>query len=182
MIPPGEGPLPFERLGRTVKPSRTLFFAEFRKADELVATLTFPTKHFVAMLAWDSTNEDVTSISRVAELLIRAGCAYVVAWGEGCERVHDIVDEDLVELELGLDPSRPEAMPMPGPNPFAAYPHVMTSWHADEPLDEVLDFFLGDTFPVDEFELTCGSAVVIAIGQPRDVIRQIRSRLSDPEA
>ena len=126
--------------------------------------------------------ETSLSISRIAELLIRAGCAYVVAWGEGCERVHDIFDENLVELELGLDPSHPESEPTPGPNPFAAYLHVMTTWHADEPLDEALDFMLHATLPAEEFEATCGSSVVIAIGQPRDVVRRIRSRLSDPEA
>jgi hypothetical protein len=169
-----------ERFGRSVKFGRELFLADLRAADDLRAPLEFPTKHFVAMLAWDSSSENVETIGRLAELLLRSGCAYVVAWGDGCSRIDDIVDLTAVCLKLGVGERGAPLLP-PEQNPFAAHPTVMTTWHANDTLEEALDFFLLAANPVEEFEATCGSAIVIAIGQPPAVIEQIRARLMGPE-
>ncbi len=69
---------------------------------------------------WDSEQESVGEISRVAEVLLGSGGVYFCTWGNGCERVHDIIEVD-------PDPADDSV--------------VMTTWHDDETLDEALWFF-----------------------------------------
>ena len=43
------------------------------------------------------------------------------------------------------------------------FPHVMTSWHTDDTLDEALWFALNVTFPDDELFDPCGSVIVASV-------------------
>lgn len=62
----------------------------------------------------------------VGAWLIRGGCFYVMAWGQACGDWHDAVDWANI---MAFDP-----------NPVPDARHVMTTWHEDEPLDEVFWF------------------------------------------
>jgi hypothetical protein len=104
------------------------------------------------------------SISRVAEVLIASGCVYVCSWGEGCERVHDIVDEVCV----GPDPSSDDDSA------------IMTTWHEDESLDEALWHFLNVSWPDDRYFDYCNDAVAITIGAPLEIQQRIDFALSNP--
>ena len=61
---------------------------------------------------------------------LRSGMVYFCAWGPGCERFHDIVDEVVVEDQMG------ERI-FVGNNESDT---IMTTWHDDEPLHEVSIF------------------------------------------
>ena len=65
---------------------------------------------------------DLTSLERSIELWIESGVELVSAWGMGCEKVHDRIDE--IVIGDGTDTSR----------------FLMTSWHANETLDEAKEF------------------------------------------
>ena len=128
-----------------------------------------PNHAFVCLLVWDATTETVETVSDVTEALIRAGCVYLCTSGEDCERVHDICDENICEMigdgersmdEVGL---------------------IMTTWHADEPLDEALWFFLRSTIPADNFVDRCRTSLVLTVGLDRDRMQTIERALADPE-
>lgn len=94
------------------------------------------------------------TLERIAQALARATCeaeiiaAYVCTWGAACERVHDIFDEFLVMREIE------QGKPLP---------HIMTTWHNEESLDEALGFALKVALPNATFLASCGLVVVAAV-------------------
>ena len=63
---------------------------------------------------------------RIADWLVRSGCLYMMAWGQGAEVWHDSVDWALLTI-----------------HDFNEVPDdklVMTTWHDNEPLAEVFWF------------------------------------------
>ena len=88
------------------------------------APLTLDPACFNCFCAVNAENLTVDAQINFCNRLWLLGCAYFAAWGPGCERLHDIMDE--VAL---------------GDTPYKNFRCVMTTWH-HEPLDEALDFFL----------------------------------------
>ncbi|MCB9870138.1 MAG: hypothetical protein H6837_09795 [Planctomycetes bacterium] len=115
-------------------------------------------------MVWDSLEESVETVSHIAEQVLASGCVYLCAWGPGCERVHDIFDEILV----GKDPD-------PADDSV-----VMTTWHADESLEDALWFFLRSTSPDERYEDSCRSSVVIVLGGAADHAVVVRHALAQP--
>ena len=116
------------------------------------ASLQLPVKHFRLFVAADTTKGTTDEISRFAEDALSRGMVYFCAWGPGCERFHDIVDE------VGL-----------GARNFAAPTSedvVMTTWHEHEPLEEALDFFTTAAVPAEAYAVDSHYWVVICVGNP----------------
>ena len=107
----------------------------------------------------------VETVAGVTEALIRAGCVYLCTSSEDCERVHDICDEMIGDGERSMD----------------EVGLIMTTWHADEPLDEALWFFLRSTIPADNFVDRCRTSLVLTVGLDRDRMQTIERALADPE-
>lgn len=77
---------------------------------------------FSAVIVGDLTSEPDEGVATLAGWMIANGLFHISAWGAGCERTHDLFDDE--------DQARsPEG------------PWVMTMWHDDEPLDEVIELF-----------------------------------------
>jgi len=106
------------------------------------------TGHFAVFLAWDALSASTDAISELAVELHNRGLAYLCAWGPGCERVHDIFDE----VEVQLEASRP------------ADSVVMTTWHAEDTIEDALWFFLYNSFPDPAYQDSCSRGVALAIG------------------
>jgi len=66
---------------------------------------------------------------QLARELTRSDCRYAVCGGTDCERLHDIIDEAIVEdsLATGSEDDRPL---------------VMTTWHAEDSMTDVAEFFI----------------------------------------
>jgi hypothetical protein len=137
---------------------REIFCVAASTFSELPSLFTVSSKRFVALLVADTTQTSVAILSRFAESLLASGCVYFCAWGPGCERTHDIMDE----CSLDIDPV------------------IMTTWHADESLDEALYFFLRNTWP-DEGYSEDGSAVAITVGSA-EWAAQVERRLRDRDS
>lgn len=90
------------------------------------AALAGVTPPFGLLLACDANRVPATVVADAAEKALASGAGYVVAWGSGCEQVHDAFDEACVLMEL----ERPDL------------PLVVTTWHANDSLDEALWFFV----------------------------------------
>jgi len=134
------------------------------ESSRVISNLNVPARHFVCLLVWDSEQESVDEISQVAQVLLGSGGVYFCTWGEGCEKVHDIIDE----VSNAADP---------GPADDSV---VMTTWHDDETLDEALWFFLRCTHPDQPYEDSCGAAVAVLIGNDADRSSRIRYALTHP--
>lgn len=82
-------------------------------------------QHFGLLLACDARGLSAETISNVAKTMYERGLCYLCAWGADCERVHDIFDETQVEMNI----------------------EAMTTWHADEPIEDAVWFFISCAIP-----------------------------------
>lgn len=127
---------------------RQIFFLPLESLESLPFNLHLPTSNFVLFLACDASNITTDSIYNFAKKVVALGAAYVCTWGKDCERTHDIIDEFLVKREI---------------EEGKTLPHIMTTWHTNDTLDEALWFALNVTIPDDAVIESCGSVVVASI-------------------
>jgi hypothetical protein len=118
------------------------------------------TGHFIACLAMDGSEATDAELKTLAAGLIQAGCSYICCWGPDCERVHDLIDREDLELH-------------------PAGPWKMTTWQNDVHLSEALWFVLNSAWPDAAFEDTTHAVVGIAIGNP-GWSAQMEAAFSDP--
>ena len=100
-----------------------------------------PSKRFRLFVAADVSTVSVETISDFADQALENGMVYFSAWGPGCGRFHDIVDDVTVADELGdrryVGPTDDDT--------------IVTTWHEKETLEETLDFFVIFAYPTDGF-------------------------------
>ncbi len=123
---------------------------------EWPTSLRLPSKRFRLLVAADASGLSTEKISNFAHCALSAGMVYFCAWGKGAERFHDLVDAVIVQDELG---DRRFALP-------TADDVIMTTWHEDETLDEVLEFFTTSALPTDGFLANSRYWLVICIENP----------------
>jgi len=125
--------------------------------------LELPSRNYVLLLACDARGIGDSAITAFANSMIDRGIAYLCAWGPDCERVHDLFDQTHVLREIE---ERRE------------YPHVMTTWHNDESLDEALWYMLHVAYPDDSLAETCGVDLAVTVAND-DWDLRIQSRLAN---
>jgi hypothetical protein len=113
---------------------------------------------FILLVAADASGGGTAKIARFAADAIRSGCGYVCAWGEECEVLHDVFDEEA----HGVDR------------------FVMSTWHSEESLANALYFALTNALPdEDEFPNAAEAAVVLAVEAPW--IEEVRRLVADQD-
>jgi hypothetical protein len=161
-----------EQIGFDPERERTLWHLRVGSAAEL-SSAELPPKPFVCLLAWNAAAESIATTDIAVVRLLDAGCAYVCTYGTGCERVHDLFDEELVMRSIDRPPQH----------------FVNTTWHTDDTRDQVLHFFLRDTGESDVDvakygDLPWGSnwrhAIVVEIGTPLFSPEWLHEVLRDP--
>ena len=120
-------------------------YSEFIQSFAALAGLPLPSAHTVLLIVADCSNVRTDIIGDVAEHLLASGLRYVCVWGPDCERVHDIFEE----VEVGDGSSELDWQ-------------LMSTWHADESLDEALWYF---AVPEERDVLTT-SFVAVTVGMP----------------
>jgi hypothetical protein len=78
-----------------------------------------------------SRDSSVNAVSEFVLAALQQGMVYCCVWGPGCEGFHDIIDD--IVVEDGLSERR-----VVGATPNDV---IMTTWHANESLEEALEFF-----------------------------------------
>jgi hypothetical protein len=108
-----------------------------------------------AVLPWASAKlgllvltEHVVDAGPLARLALERGLVFASAWGPGCELIEETFDE-IIAL------TRPQETPGDA---------VLTTSHADESLEETLEFFLEVATPARAHVAGCEAWVVFAIG------------------
>jgi hypothetical protein len=106
---------------------------------------------FTSFCAMHAREISSPAIATFCSHLLQLGCAYLCTWGPDCERVHDIMDQEVVyghqwDQSMGC---------------------VMTTWHADDTLQSALDFFLDCTEPDEAYAPTgCDRGLIVCVGRP----------------
>jgi hypothetical protein len=113
-----------------------------------------PSRRFRLLVAADVTTLETDAISKFASAALNCGMVYFCAWGPDCERLHDLVDEVIVNDELG-------ERRFTGPN---ANDVIFTTWHSKEGLSEALDFFITCAEPTEGFLADSSYRLVIVAG------------------
>lgn len=108
-------------------------------------------EHFVLFLAWDARQVSDDDILTVARRLVRAGLAYIIAWGPDCERVHDLFD--VVDIEENPESNAPDSETV-----------IISTWHDSEPLEEALWFAIHSAYPAPPYDTTWRATIVAAVG------------------
>jgi hypothetical protein len=104
--------------------------------------------------------------ARISKWIVDTGCLYMMAWGTGCSAWHDAVDiAHLEDNDWGEIPD----------NRF-----MMTTWHDDEPLEEVFWFCRFSAYHSD-IELPTVIIVHIAETPRREEILEIYCKDLDEE-
>jgi hypothetical protein len=123
--------------------------------------LTLPCSRFVCLLVWNAAAATDETLAQVAEQLLDAGAVYVCCFGNDCERVHDVIDE----VDVHRDPDSDSVL--------------MTTWHTDEDLSDVVYFALNIAWPDDGFADGCGATVAVCIDDPASA-EAVRAAFADP--
>jgi hypothetical protein len=115
--------------------------------------LQLPSQRFRLFVAANVAEISTKVISDFAFAALSKGMVYFCAWGPGCERFHDIVDELKLKDERG---ERKFIGPRVGDV-------VVTTWHDCETLQEALEFFAICAAPTDGFEPDSHFRVVVCV-------------------
>lgn len=148
---------------------REIYLLTLDDPTELPARFVSIEPRFAALLVWNADGLPAATISTVLEFLYRAGCVSLSTWGRDCERVHDIMDEIVVGLEIDE-----------GPNPFLGGPNepVMTTWHTKS-FREALFYLVCCAHPHGSYE-RFEQSIVITIGVSEATLAQVCAALEDP--
>lgn len=141
---------------------RDMYLLSIDRADQ-IPDFAIGSPHFGVLLAWHCEKEAPDVLSSIAHKLISLGGVYFCCWGNGCELLHDAIDYASMERDIHSDPV------------------LMTTWHNDESLREVLWYFLNSTVPDDLLIDTMRSMIAITIGSS-DWENECREALLNPDA
>ena len=118
------------------------------------------TRPFICVIAWDSQAASIEELSVLTGALVDLNVVQVSVWGSGCERLHDVLDEEFVYADVTGRSART----------------VLTTWHDHETLEDVL-WFVRNTPAPDGASARSDAIVGIAIDQPAWA-RRMRNVLS----
>lgn len=145
--------------------SRELYLGDLRRLEdwtELAEELTVADAEGFALLLATSEPPDSAAFESLARWSIPHGVFSASFWGPGCEVAHDNFDEIdvIMDLDAGVA-SKDESA-------------VTTTWHADETLEESLDFFW-DFAIVSEGKVYGPKRVVLAVSPDGYLAEQVRA-------
>jgi len=114
----------------------------------LAEDLRIRSQYFVLALVADTRELPGPGLVDAAQALIRCGASYVCLLGPDCERLHDCFDEADFYVNGESTTSR----------------LLMTTWHDDESLEEMIWFAINTTVPSPDYFYRTQSVVIATIG------------------
>lgn len=143
---------------------RSLLLADLHRAEdwtEVADELTGTDTEGFALLVATADHADLSTIEALARWSIPSGIFSASFWGPGCEVAHDTFDEIdvILDIEAGVD--------------LENQPVVMTTWHAEESLEEALDYFW-ECPSVDDGKTYGPRRIVLAISPDGQLAERVR--------
>jgi hypothetical protein len=152
-------------IGKNEITERDIYLLSLPALQDHPTKLELPSQYFGAFLVCNADLIPDAVIVELAHSLLRQGMVYLCVWGKDCERVQDLFDDVIVEL----DPCETDKSVR------------MTIWLDDKSLDEALWDFLYVAFPADHYWENCKAELIVVAGDER-MASQIRARLTDQSA
>ena len=112
-------------------------------------SLSLPSRHFGVLLVCDGKVIPNSVVLTIAKAMTNQGLAYLCTWGPDCERIHDLFDEAIVDIECSEGSINTDSV-------------IMTTWH-DEPMEDAVWYFLYSTLGAGDYAKTCQSWIVVPI-------------------
>jgi len=134
-------------------------FNQWSEALNEQSTPRRPGEGFSLMILADATGVDNDAVGALADWCLENGLFSVSVWGPGCERVHDVFDEEDV-IKGPSAATRGKAV-------------VMSTWHESESLLEALEYFWTSTF--EDESVDWGPAWIILVVGRNDWAEQARA-------
>lgn len=144
----------FKRLGKYAPSEWQIYSVGVSGAADSPEPIELVSEKFVCLFCTHNHVIKTPDIEMITEKLLRLGCVYFCCWGADSERVHNVIDEIVA-----------------GEGKNITWLDVITSWHRDESLPQVIDFFLDSVQPAHRYLDTCRSAVAITIGEEMEVMQ-----------
>ena len=121
---------------------------------EWPVNLQIPSRRFRLFVAADLAHAFTEALSTFAHSALKNGTVCFCVWEPDCKRLHDIVDEIVVDDEVGqhlfVGENRSDT--------------IMTTWHDDGSLADALDFFVNFTCPTAGFERNSNFLLAVCVG------------------
>lgn len=113
-------------------------------------------KYFIVTFFLNKSSIENDSFKKIIENLLDSGCVYFIFHGDQCEEAHDLTDLIIVDREakLGYEPLTENT--------------IMTTWHKDETMEDVLDFIFYSVIPAENFINSLKSYLIISLGDPQE--------------
>ena len=150
-----------ERLGEYGE--ATLFASHLDVAGTTLPVHSIDSPHFLCLLGGDFTKTAASELVQLVTGLIEAGACYFICWGDGCEAVHDLIDDILI-----------------GDDRFASEETIiMTTWHSDETIEDALFFLLCAASPAEHYLDQPLAKLALVVDQP-GTFETVHSALMEP--
>jgi hypothetical protein len=91
----------------------------------------FPGAEFVMLLVVCDSSTTTEEHAALSQQIVEEGCRYAVCTGHNCELWHDLIDESFIGSDPNFNPPNDRML--------------MTTWHENEPIEEVVEFFRWNT-------------------------------------
>lgn len=153
----------FGQFNREDPDSGHLYLLEIPSASSLPRQMELPSKYFICFIVGNFSQDSDEVISQVARKLLLNGAVGFCTFGDDCERFHDLIDEQVMKLENDSDEKI-----------------IPTTWHASEPFEDALWYFLHTTIPSEAYVAKCNCWVLVSIGN-HAFKAEIREAFQDPE-
>ena len=115
-------------------------------------SLVLPSNNFVCLVAGDSSGRSGSELKEFGAWLLEQGAVYICAWGPSCEDLEEAVDYAVVDADI--ESGTESAV-------------VITTSHAQESLEDALEYFWSDANPHPWYGARCKAALAMAIGNPK---------------
>jgi hypothetical protein len=155
----------FGQYDREDPDSGHLYLLQLASAASLPDHIELPSKYFVCFIVSNSCHYSDELLSQVARKLLLNGAVEFCIFGDDCERFHDLIDEQVRVMKLENDSDETV---------------IPTWWHASEPFEDALWYFLYTTNPSEAYMAECNCWVLVSIGD-HSFKTEIREAFEDPE-
>jgi len=155
----------FGQFNREDPDSGHLYLLEIPSVSSLPRQIELPSKYFICFIVSNSNQDGDEVLSQVARKLLSNGAIGFCTFGDDCERFHDLIDEQVRVMKL--ENSSDEKI-------------ILTTWHASEPFEDALWYFLHTTTPSEAYATECNCWLLVSIGN-HAFKKEIREAFQDPE-
>ena len=136
-------------LGLDSTTNRQVYLLSLNGLEELPDSFVQLSPRFVMLLMGDFSQRP-QDLGSIAKRLVDAGCSYLCTWGPGCELMHDEMDEARLKAPQLVDDHDSV---------------LMTTDHADDSIEDTVEFAVLRTTPAGIYEHGCNSTVLAVVGR-----------------